>query len=53
MKKTNFTDAEIKEIADFAMTNKKFQKEQEEITNSLLDSVKRNNEYRKAQFGIK
>ena len=53
MKKTNFTDTEIKEIANFAMMNKSFQKKQEEMTNYVLDSVKRNNEYRKAQFGIK
>jgi len=42
MNKTNFSDKEIKEIADFAMTNKKFQKEQEEISNYFLEKVKQN-----------
>ena len=42
MNKTNFSNNEIKEIADFAMNNKEFQKEQQELTNSVLEMVKQN-----------
>ena len=42
MNKTNFTDKEIKDIADFAMNNKEFQKEQQELTDSILEMVKQN-----------
>lgn len=42
MNKTNFTDKEIKDIANFAMNNKQFQKEQQELTNSILEMVKQN-----------
>lgn len=41
MKNTNFSDKEIKDIADFAMNNKEFLKKQLELTNSILESVKR------------
>ena len=40
MTKTDFTDKQIKDIADFAMNNKEFQKEQQELTNSILEMVK-------------
>lgn len=42
MNKTNFSDKEIKNIADFAMNNKKFQKQQQEYTNYILEKVKQN-----------
>ena len=42
MNNTNFSNKEIKEIADFAMNNKEFQKEQQELTNSILEMVKQN-----------
>ena len=42
MNKANFTDKEIKDIANFAMNNKEFQKEQQELTNSILEMVKQN-----------
>ena len=43
MNKTNFSNKEIKDITDFAMNNnKEFQKEQQELTNSILEMVKQN-----------
>ena len=42
MNKTNFSNEEIKDIADFAMNNKQFQKEQQEITDYILERVKQN-----------
>lgn len=42
MNKTNFSNKEIKDIADFAMNNKQFQKEQQEITEYILETVKQN-----------
>ena len=42
MNKTNFSDKQIKDIADFAMNNKEFQKEQQELTDSILEMVKQN-----------
>ena len=38
--KTNFSDKQIKDIADFAMNNKQFQKQQQEYTNYILEQVK-------------
>jgi len=38
--KTNFTDKQIKDIADFAMNNKQFQKQQQKYTNYILEKVK-------------
>lgn len=40
MTKANFTDKQIKDIADFAMNNKQFQKQQQEYTNYILEQVK-------------
>ena len=40
MNKTNFTDKEIKDIANFAMNDKEFQKEQQELTNAVLGIIK-------------
>lgn len=42
MNKTNFSNKEIKDVADFAMNNKQFQKEQQEITDYILERVKQN-----------
>ena len=42
MNKTNFSNQEIKDIADFAMNNKEFQKQQQEYTNYILEKVKQN-----------
>lgn len=42
MKKTNFSNKEIKDIANFAMNNKQFQKEQQEITDYILETIKQN-----------
>lgn len=42
MKKTNFSNKEIKDIADFAMNNKQFQKKQQENTDYILEQVKNN-----------
>ena len=42
MNKTNFSDKQIKDIADFAMNNKQFLKKQEEYTNYVLEMVKQN-----------
>ncbi len=38
--KTNFSDNEIKDIAYFAMNDKKFLKQQQEYTNYILEQVK-------------
>ena len=40
MTKTYFTDKQIKDIADFAMNNKQFQKQQQKYTNYILEQVK-------------
>lgn len=42
MNKTNFSNKEIKNIADFAMNNKEFGKQQQEYTNYILEKVKQN-----------
>jgi len=42
MNKPNFSNKEIKDIAYFAMNNKEFQKEQQELTDSILEMVKQN-----------
>ena len=42
MNKTNFSNKEIKDIADFAMNNKQFQKEQQELADTILEMVKQN-----------
>jgi|11_taG_2_1085331.scaffolds.fasta_scaffold05533_3 hypothetical protein len=42
MKKTNFSNNEIKNIADFAMNNKQFQKKEQERTDYILQQVKNN-----------
>jgi hypothetical protein len=42
MNKTNFSDKQIKDIADFAMNNKQFLKKQKEYTDYVLEMVKQN-----------
>ena len=42
MNKTNFSNKEIKDIADFAMNNKEFQKQQQEYTDYILETIKQN-----------
>jgi len=42
MQKTNFSNKEIKNIADFAMNNKQIQKKLQENTDYILEQVKNN-----------
>ena len=42
MNKTNFSNKEIKDIADFAMNNKEFQKQQQEYSDYILETIKQN-----------